>query len=60
MKKAKLLSILAVGTLLVGGLSSCGEKQDDTTKKQTINVQFVPSRDPGTLATLASNLDLIT
>ena len=57
MKKAKLLSILAVGTLLVGGLSSCGEKQDDTTKKQTINVQFVPSRDPGTLATLASNLE---
>lgn len=62
MKKAKLLSILAVGTLLVGGLSSCGEKQDDTkkddtTKKETINVQFVPSRDAGTLATLASNLE---
>lgn len=62
MKKAKLLSILAVGTLLIGGLASCGEtsddqKKDDTTTKETINIQFVPSRDPGTLATLASNLE---
>lgn len=56
MKKAKLLSILAVGTLLVGGLASCGESKPDASK-ETINIQFVPSRDPGTLATLASNLE---
>ena len=55
MKKTKLLGILAVGCLLAGGLSSCGESNDGG--KQTINVQFVPSRDAGTLATLASNLE---
>lgn len=55
MKKTKLLGILAVGCLLAGGLSSCGENNDGG--KQTINVQFVPSRDAGTLATLASNLE---
>ncbi len=56
MKKGKFLSILAVGTLLVSGLTACGGSESSDSK-ETINVQFVPSRDPGSLATLASNLE---
>jgi phosphonate transport system substrate-binding protein len=56
MKKSKLLTMLAVSAFLVGGLVSCGGNSDDG-KKETINVQFVPSRDAGKLATLASNLE---
>lgn len=55
MKKAKLLSILACGTLLVSGLTgltSCGNNGEDT----TIKIQLVPSRDPGALATLATKI----
>ncbi len=56
MKKLSMLSFLAVGTVALGTLASCGS--NDSTKT-VINVQFVPSRDPGTLATLASNLEPI-
>ena len=54
MKKTKLLTFLAAGTLAVCGLTSCGKEESTV-----INIQFVPSRDSGTLATLASNLEPI-
>ena len=57
MKKSKLLTMLAVSAFLVGGLASCNGGSNDDGKKETINVQFVPSRDAGKLATLASNLE---
>lgn len=54
MKSTKILSILALATLLVG----CNQSNlSSGTKKETINIQFVPSRDPGQLATLAGNLE---
>lgn len=54
MKNTKILTCLACATLLVGGLTACG---GTSSSKETINIQFVPSRDPGTLVTLASNLE---
>lgn len=39
--------------MLLGGVVSCGSSNGKT----VINVQFVPSRDPGELATLATNLE---
>ncbi len=54
MKNTKILTCLACATLLVGGLTACG---GTSSAKETINIQFVPSRDPGTLATLATNLE---
>ncbi|MFA7222294.1 MAG: PhnD/SsuA/transferrin family substrate-binding protein [Bacilli bacterium] len=56
MKSKKLLMVAAVGLLAVTGLVSCNEKTEEDT---TIDVQFVPSRDPGELATLAKNLEPI-
>ena len=53
MKKTKLLTFLACGTLAVASLASCGEEST------VIKIQFVPSRDAGALATLASNLEPI-
>lgn len=46
-----------VSLLLLGGacgLTSCGGNGGE--KKQTINIQFVPSNDPGKLATLAKQM----
>ena len=67
MKKMKLFTCVALGALGVAALASCSNSATSTStsansntsaaKKTTINVQFVPSRDPGTLATLASNLE---
>ncbi len=56
MKKIKMLSCVALSGLVGLSLASCGGNTDG---KTVINVQFVPSRDPGTLATLASNLEPI-
>lgn len=56
MKKIKMLSCVALSGLVGLSLASCGGSTDG---KTVINVQFVPSRDPGTLATLASNLEPI-
>ncbi len=53
MKKIKMLSILGASALALSAVTSCGESSGKT----VLNVQFVPSRDPGTLATLASNLE---
>ncbi len=55
MKKFTMLSFLAAGVLVTSSLTSCGT----SSSKEVINIQFVPSRDPGTLATLASNLEPI-
>ncbi len=55
MKNTKILTCLACATLLVGGLTACGGSSESG--KETINIQFVPSRDPGSLATLATNLE---
>lgn len=50
--KVSLAAIISVG--FAATLSSCAE-----TDSKVINVQFVPSRDPGSLATLAKNLEPI-
>ncbi len=55
MKKIKMLSCVALTGLAALSFASCGSDSETT----VINVQFVPSRDPGTLATLASNLEPI-
>ncbi len=54
MKKIKMLSCVALTGLAALSLASCGGAEEEST---VINVQFVPSRDPGQLATLASNLE---
>lgn len=51
--KLSLAAVLTMG--VAASLSSCGGSNDDN----VIRVQFVPSRDPGTLATLAKNLEPI-
>jgi len=55
MKKIKVLSFVAVTGLLLAGVVSC--TNNNSTEKEVINVQFVPSRDPGELAVLADNLE---
>ena len=56
MKKnvVKFLAASAVSVLCLGGLASCNKKGDE---KQVIRIQFVPSNDPGKLATLAKNME---
>ncbi len=56
MKKIKMLSCVALSGIAALSLASCGNNDSENT---VINVQFVPSRDPGKLATLASNLEPI-
>lgn len=61
MKKA-IFTMSFISLLLLGGaLTSCGNgntgNSNSTGKiKQTINIQFVPSNDPGKLATLAAEM----
>lgn len=56
MKTTKFLSCFLCASALLAGLSACGGSSSEG-GKETINIQFVPSRDPGTLATLATNLE---
>jgi len=68
MKKTILtIAVLALAITGTGTLSSCGESSSTDAsvsgsvstsagQKETINIQFVPSNDPGKLATLASNM----
>ena len=55
MKKSvtRALAVSAISLLCVGALVGCGPKEQE---KQTIKIQFVPSNDPGKLATLAKNM----
>ncbi len=55
MKTTKFLSCVLCAGAILGGLTACGGGTNNG--KETINIQFVPSRDPGTLATLATNLE---
>ena len=58
MKKnvVKFLAAGAVSVLCLGGLASCNKGEEGPKVKQTINIQFVPSNDPGKLAILASKM----
>lgn len=53
-KSSKMFVAIAALCLFGGTVSSCG-----TTDDKVIKIQFVPSRDAGELATLASNLEPI-
>ncbi len=55
MKQNLIKKVATVATVAVAGvgLASCGGENE----KETINIQFVPSRDAGELATLARNLE---
>ena len=51
-----LYAAAAASLLLIGGVTSCGNNNGKGAKK-VINIQFVPSNDPGKLAILAKNME---
>ena len=56
--KKNVVTLCAAGAatiLSIGGLASCSFKGGND--KKVINIQFVPSNDPGKLATLAKNME---
>lgn len=54
--KKSILTIAAIAAIVTGAstLTSCNKGEQG---KTTINIQFVPSNDPGKLATLAANME---
>ena len=59
MKKSvvKLCAVAAASILCLGGVAACGPAEGGEDGKKTINIQFVPSNDPGKLAILAKNME---